>query len=52
MNFLGPLCKALGHTLYKVFICSNLRDDLKELGITLSDLLQHGGEHVGVLLNH
>ena len=30
---------------------TDLRDDLEELRVALSNLLQHGGEHVGVLLD-
>merc|ERR1719414_593599 len=29
-----------------------LRNDLQELGVGLADLLKHGGEHVGVLLDN
>jgi hypothetical protein len=31
---------------------SNLGDNLEKLGVALPDLLEHGGEHVGVLLDH
>ena len=38
--------------IYKCTIIeADLGDYLEELGIGLADLLQHGGEHVGVLLD-